>query len=226
MRVPVAVPGCCTSRATCGLLSRLSGPLLVIMSVNRSILDRPMGVLHSARPGDRPGHGVHASDCHPGRHSGSGSQRLRSAQALARNPVISCTSVSVSSATLPMSAAAGWLVAWISQPVRPGSAPRYAPPRSGVDATPTVLVAGAVVGPEARPITAAVAKACRRALNRAPGHRRLQSPTLRRRVRGFPARPRPTEIPQVRAAAAFPTGFPQTKRHSPAHGGTTAKVAP
>jgi transposase InsO family protein len=47
-----------------------------------------------------------------------------------------------------------------------------------------------------------------------------------RRVRGFPARSRPTEIPQVRAAAAFPTGFPQTKRHSPAHGGTTAKVAP
>ena len=36
---------------------------------------------------------------------------------------------------------------------------------------------------------------------------------------------RPTEIPQVRAATAFPTGFPQTKRHSPAHGGTPANVA-
>jgi len=36
---------------------------------------------------------------------------------------------------------------------------------------------------------------------------------------------RPTEIPQVRAAAAYPTGSPQTKRHSPAHGGTPAKVA-
>ena len=36
---------------------------------------------------------------------------------------------------------------------------------------------------------------------------------------------RPTEIPQVRAAAAFPTGFPQTKRHSPAYVGTPAKVA-
>jgi len=37
---------------------------------------------------------------------------------------------------------------------------------------------------------------------------------------------RPTEIPQVRAATAIPTTFPQTKRYSPAHGGTPAKVAP
>jgi hypothetical protein len=36
---------------------------------------------------------------------------------------------------------------------------------------------------------------------------------------------RPTEIPQVRPRRRFPTGFPQTKRHSPAHGGTPAKVA-
>jgi NAD(P)-dependent dehydrogenase (short-subunit alcohol dehydrogenase family) len=41
----------------------------------------------------------------------------------------------------------------------------------------------------------------------------------------LPECPHPTEIPQVRAAAALPTGFPHTKRHSPAQGGTPARVA-
>ena len=49
----------------------------------------------------------------------------------------------------------------------------------------------------------------------------VRSPTAR-----LPACPRPTEIPQVRTATAFPTGFPQTKRHSPAYAGTPANLAP
>jgi hypothetical protein len=42
--------------------------------------------------------------------------------------------------------------------------------------------------------------------------------------RGRPGRPAftLTEIPQVRSATAFPTGFPHTKWHSPAHVGTPA----
>jgi pimeloyl-ACP methyl ester carboxylesterase len=99
-------------------------------------------------------------------------------------------------------------------------------PGNGTAIRPSQQAINALNSGDQQEVTAGVAKACRRALNRAPGHRRLQSPTLPRRVRGFPARSRPTEIPQVRAAAAFPTGFPQTKRHFPAHGGTPARVAP
>jgi hypothetical protein len=35
----------------------------------------------------------------------------------------------------------------------------------------------------------------------------------------------PTEIPQIRISGGGPTGNPRTKRHSPAHGDTPARMA-
>jgi aryl-alcohol dehydrogenase-like predicted oxidoreductase len=63
-------------------------------------------------------------------------------------------------------------------------------------------------------------------LDSRPAHSRATVEDYTRSVSArLPACRRPTEIPQVRATTTFPTGFPQTKRHSPAHVGTPANLA-